>query len=551
MTATEVPLAVRVSNGRYDGNITGYLHGAPKFTKSDPGGFKAGSFLVDQRTSYRSDMIQPYSRVYFYNTRNGDCVFEGDVTHPGRSITDDGALLEVNVDGPVERLSDWSGARIYVDRDLQAWVKTSSANTATTVDAVEDRGGSGLDSLTLAFPTETHVDTNFRAEAGYYRIREASQTIGYFDYTDDGGHTSGSPGWQVRTIITPPSTVARTQTLDIGGHTSSPQNVTGNDWNTAYVQLIWTSGSSNTGTADNVWVSLRGLVLVVRLKLKDGTDKTTGLAGAVTAAQVWEDMLGSAMLNTAFDGPNARVDVGTAQWIWQLAYPDGVTPAAIADDLLKFEPGMTYLTGPSNPNNDKYSFEWFTRSDSVRYEALLWTDEHSGGTQTVDQYNEVVSRWKTPIGNLRMTTATQAIPEMDAVGRTRRFFQDLGVVLGDGTNATNANASILQDHRYPLNTGRVTISRPVVDLWTGRTVQPYDIEPACLIRLVGIDPTPDALNTSLTPNGSTICRIVQTEYNGDDHSVSLDLDAVPYSMAQAIRVARARRKAGTPQRRAD
>jgi len=137
------------------------------------------------------------------------------------------------------------------------------------------------------------------------------------------------------------------------------------------------------------------------------------------------------------------------------------------------------------------------------------------------------------------------------VGRTRRFFHDLGSVLGDATNVTTANATVMQDHRYPKNTGRVRISRPIVDLWTGRTVQPYEIEPACLIRLVGAEPSLDALNTSLTPNGSTVCRIVNTDYDGDSNAVDLDLDDVPYSMAQAIRVARARRKKGLPQRRVD
>lgn len=546
-----VPLAVRVKNARYDGNLTGYLIGAPKFQKADPGGFKAASFTVSQKLGFRSDMIQPYSRIYIYNQRNGDCVFEGDVSHPGRSVTDDGAILEVQVDGGAERLNDWSGSRIYVDRDMQAWVKNpAQALPATTVEVGDDRSGSGLDALTLAFPDETHVESLYRAEAFYTRIRESSQTIGYFDYTVAGGHNSGSPGWQVRLIISPPSTVARTNTLATS-ILSSPQNVTGNNWDTAYMQLIWTSGSSNTGTLNNVWASIRGLVLVVRMKLKDGTNRTSGLAGAVTASQVWEDMLGSEMLNTAFDGANARVDAGTATWIWQMAYPDGVTPAQIAEDLMTYEQGMTYIVGPSNPANGKYTFSWYTRSDSVRYEALLWADEHSGGTQAVDQYNEVVARWKTPVGNLRMTTSTQSIPEMDAVGRKRRFFQDLGTVLGDADNVTTANSTVLQDHRYPRNTGRVRISRPIVDLWTGRTVQPFEIEPACLIRLVGINPSPDALNTSLTPNGSTICRIVNTDYDGESNSVDLDLDEVPYSMAQAIRVARARRKKGLPQRRAD
>ena len=551
---TLVPLAVRVSNARYDGNLTGYLHGAPKFSKSDPGGFKVGSFVVDQRLGYRTDMIQPYSRVYIYNTRNGDCVFEGDVSHPGRSVSDGGALLEVQVD--CDRLNDWSGSRIYCDRDLQAWTRNNGVSVgATTVEAGDDRSLSGLDALNLSFPTDMHVETNFRIEAIYTRINEANQQIGRIDYSVAGGHVSGSPGWLVRTLCTTPSTIVRSNILNTfissGAVTVGGAIPTGES--KAFVQLIWTGGSSGTGTSGNdiVWASLRGLVIVARMLLKDGTYRTSGYANAVTADQVWEDMLGSEMLNTAFDSANARVDTGTATFIYQLAYPDGATPQQIADDLMTYEPGMTYIIGPSNPLNNKYSLSWYTRSDSVRYEALLWTDEHSGGIQAVDQYNQVVARWKTPTGIIRMTSSSQSIPEMDAVGRTRRFFHDLGSVLGDATNVTTANATVMQDHRYPKNTGRVRISRPIVDLWTGRTVQPYEIEPACLIRLVGAEPSLDALNTSLTPNGSTVCRIVNTDYDGDSNAVDLDLDDVPYSMAQAIRVARARRKKGLPQRRVD
>ena len=548
-----VPLAVRVRNARYDGLLTGYLHGAPKFQKADPGGYKTASFTVSQKLGFRTDMVQPYSRVYIYNQRNGDTVFEGDVSHPGRSVSDDGAILEVQVD--CDRLNDWSGSRIYCDRDLQAWTRNTTSVGSTTVDAGEDRSLSGLDALNLSFPTDMHVETNFRIEAIYTRINEAGQQIGRIDYSVAGGHNSGSPGWLVRALCTTPSTVVRSNILatfiSSGAVTVGGAIPTGES--KAFVQLIWTGGSSGTGTSGNdiVWASLRGLVIVARLLLKDGTYRTSGYANAVTSDQVWEDMLGSEMLNTAIDSVNARVDTGTATFIYQLAYPDGATPAQIADDLMTYEPGMTYSIGPSNPLNDKYSFSWYTRSDSVRYEAMLWTDEHSGGTQAVDQYNEVAARWKTPTGIIRMTTSTQSIPEMDAVGRKRRFFHDLGSVLGDATNVTTANATVMQDHRYPKNTGTLRVSRPIVDLWTGRTVQPYEIEPACLIRLVGISPEPDALNTSLTPNGSTVCRIVQTDYNGDGNTVDLDLDDVPYSMAQAIRVARARRKRGLPQRRAD
>ena len=159
LNASTVPIAVRVKNARYDGMLTGYIHGAPKFTKTDPGGFRAGSFTVSSRLGFRSDMIQPYSRIYFYNKRNGDCIFEGDVSHPGRSIGDTGEILEVNVEGGVERLNDWSGGRIFVDRDMTAYRKSGDSVSAANIDPGEDRGGSGTDALNLAFPGDLTAST--------------------------------------------------------------------------------------------------------------------------------------------------------------------------------------------------------------------------------------------------------------------------------------------------------------------------------------------------------------------------------------------------------
>lgn len=534
-----VPLAVRCRNNRFDGNITGYIHGTVNFNKVDPGGYKAANFVVSRKLGYRSDIIQPYSRIYFYDRRTGNTIWEGDVTHPGHSVSDDGALLEVQVDGSVERLNDWSGARIYVDRDMQAWAKTSTSVVATNIEVGDDRGGSGLDALTLAFPTDLHVDTNFRCEGIYTRILESGQTVGRFDYTTDDGHTSGSPGWLVRMLYTPPSTVARSEILNVAGHTSSPQNIAGTNANVLVCQLIWTSGASSTGTSGNdiVWTSLRGLVVVARLFKKDGTNETTGLTNAVTAARVWGDMLGD-MLAPIFDGVNATVDVGTNTDIFQLVYPDGTNCTQIANDLLTYEPGMTYLAGASNPVDNKYSLQFVSRATTIRYEALEWMDIHQGGAQEVEQYNEVATRWKTPVGNIRMTVATQSIPEMSAVGRTRRFFQDLGQIMGDASNVTTANATVLQDHRYPANTGSVVINRPIVDLFTGRYVQPYEIEPSYLIRLVGVAPSPDVLNWTGSSNGAAICKIVQTSYNAQEGAATLDLDSLPYSVYSAIRYAR-------------
>lgn len=531
-----VPLAVRVKNARYDGMLTGYLHGGVKFNKADPGGFIAASFTVDQRLGFRSDLIQPYSRVSLYNKRNGDTVFEGDVSHPGRSVTTDGSLLEVQVEGGVARLSDWSGPRVYCDSDLTAWERNvATSHSAASVDVGTDRGGSGKDSLFLGLSSETHVETNYRCEAIYRRIAEAGQDLGRINYSWGAGLGTG---WLLRLLASAPSVVARSATVNTTGAGISAAYV-GPSWtagaDSAFLQFIWMGGSSNTGPTDVTWASVMDLTVVAYLWLKDGTRRAgVDTDDSVKATHVIEDLLGDPeILASTFDGPNAQLDVGGDVDILHLVFPDGVNPMGVLDELMKFEPSCTYMVGPSNRLNDKYTLTWMSRTDDVRYEFITWTDEYSTGAQPVDQYDQVITRWKTPIGNLRFTTATQSIPEMTAVGRHRRFFQDLGDVTGNTTNAANANGTVLNDHRFPQNGGSVTVSRQVVDLYTGRRVQPFEIEPGYLCRIVGINPSRDALNNN-PRNGSTLCRIVTTDYDADSHSVNIGLDSEPWSLYRAI-----------------
>ena len=536
MTVSAVPLAVRIKNARVDQLITGYLHGGIKFQTADPGGFKSASFVVNQRLGYRTDIIMPYSRVYIMDQRSGDVVFEGDVAHPGRSVSDDGALLEVAVDGGMERLNDWSGPRIYCDSDLTAWQKNNgTSHAAAIVETGADKGGSGDDALLLALPDGTHVDLNSRSEAIYSRVAEASQQLGRINYSWDAGLASG---WLIRLIVSAPSTVARSTVANTTGAGLSAAYV-GPSWTAgasyAFIQFLWPNGSSNTGTADINWASIMNITVVAYLWLKDGTRRTgANHDDSVKATHVIEDLLGDPdILAGYFDGPNADLATGASVDIKHLVFPDGVTPQGVLDELMKFEQSCTYMVGPSNPLNDKYTLSWVQRSTVPRYELLVWTDEHDGGAQPTDQYDEVVTRWRTPIGNLRFTTSTQSIPEMTAVGRHRRYFQDLSDVSGATTNATTANSTVLLDHRFPRNGGQVRVQRDIVDLVTGCKVPPCKLKAGELVRVVGINPSVDTLNNS-PRNGSTICQIVGTDYDSTDNSVVLSLDAMPWSVFKAI-----------------
>lgn len=537
-TPDVVPLAIRVRNNRYDGMITGYVHGGPRFQLGDVGGFLSASFTVDRRLGFRDDIIQPYSRIYFYNPKNGRTIFEGDTEHAGRSTGTDGPLLDVQVRGAAGQLEDWQGPRIFIDRDMESWVLTSTATVGSQADPMEDRGGSGADSLGLSFPNSFHVETNYRSEIGYYLIRETGQELGAINYSWDGGHTSGSPGWLVRSITTPPSTICRTQILDIGGSGGSLGIVGGcipNGANVAFLQLIWTSGSSNTGTADNVWASIMNIHIQCRLHFKDGSFVTTSppYLDNQTCDQVVEELLGT-VLASSFDGPNARVDLASGYPIRHLAYPDGTNPKQVLDDLMVFEAGATYLCGPSKSGvSNLYSFQWISRSNTVRYEFSDQLDDYNAGPQAVDQYNEAVTRYKSSVGLSKSIVSTQPIPEMDNMGRTRRIFQDLGNDTSNVNNATQANAQALADHRFPQNGGQIKVQRRVVDLWTGQTVEPHEIQPAYICRILGIAPSRDALNSS-PRNGSTLVRIVTNDYDASEHAATLSLDQEPWSMYKAI-----------------
>jgi hypothetical protein len=535
-TASTVSVAVRIKNARYDGMIGGYLHGGVNFEEADPGGLIAASFTVSQRLGFRDEMIQPYSRVIIYDKCTGDAIFEGDIAHPGRSVTQEGPLLTAQVEGGVSRLTDWSGARIFIDRDMTAWQLDNQSTVGGTVETGDSRGGTGADALTLAFPNSFHVELNYRVEVLYDRIRQAGQELGRVNYSWDSGVASG---WLARLIVSTPSTVCRSQVTSTAGSGGSGAVVGGSipvGATAAFLQFIWpNAGGSSTGVLDIVWLSILDPVVVARLHLKDGSFKTTGYVDWLLATDVWEDMLGD-MLADTFDGANAVLDTGTGYNIEQLAYPDGVTPLQVADALMSLEPGCTYLVGPSSVASDKYSLHWMARSNVPRYEFTTWADSYEPGAQPIDQYNEAVARWKSPTGNPRTTVTTQSIPEMVAAGRTRRFYHDLTESVSSANNAVQANLNILAEHRFPQNGGHVTVTREVVDLWTGIRVPPSGIKPGYIARIVGNEPNRDALNNS-PRNGSTLCRIVRKSYDSEADAASIDLDSEPWSMYAAIAAA--------------
>ena len=179
----------------------------------------------------------------------------------------------------------------------------------------------------------------------------------------------------------------------------------------------------------------------------------------------------------------------------------------------------------------RYRFEWVKRPTTVRYEADVVDGYESQGSSD-GLYNQVTVRYRDAQGIAQMVTRTAACPDLDAVDLIRTGLLDLGTELGSAADAARIGDQWLAEHTVVHNAGTLRIARPILDLESGRMVQPWEIRPG-LIRVRGILPRPDALNAG-NRDGVTVFRIVAHEYSASDGVATLELDSAPSTIAQTL-----------------
>jgi hypothetical protein len=238
-----------------------------------------------------------------------------------------------------------------------------------------------------------------------------------------------------------------------------------------------------------------------------------------------EDLLGR--LLTEFDGANATVATNTYA-IDHLAYPDGVTPAKVLDDLMMYEPAYFWQATDRN-SAGKYKFEWKAWPSTVRYEADAVDGYRSTGSAD-GLYNAVTVRWRDSRGWIQTTRRTSTVAQL---AFTRDAFLDLGDEVASPTNADQAGDQFLAEHATPPNAGTLTVARPIYDHDRGTRVMPWEIRPGNLIRVRGIAPNPNSLNAT-RGDGVTVFSIVGVDYNTSSASATLELDSYSPSIARAL-----------------
>jgi hypothetical protein len=498
-------LSIRLRTSTRDVHITNEVDDLT-FGATSPGGYSDCSLSLHRPLAFTPTEVAQFGRLYVYDARNARVVWEGRLQDPGRAAGDDGEVYRLSAVGGVAHLQDDTRQLYYVDTEINRWEKIDNTTPASTVEYLTDTGavvGTETPALILRIPQGTAVNPTdpSRVVVAHRGIAQAGQKIAAVEFAWDCGLNAASlvASLYAATEGVGAADIAWTSTFNTTG--SGEYKVV----DPGAGSSAWTNGRNKpilrfhyTGTAGNVsadtwWFQVSGLMVRTMLVNRSGTELTTGYAvDTVYAHEVVEDLLGR-VLSTTIDGPNASI-FSTSYAIEHLAYPDGVTPQKVLEDLLGFEQGYTYHIWESNTANDKFRFEWLPWPSTVRYEADV-ADGFDAPASGNTIFDRVAVRWHNR-GTIHVSVRTQTVATLTAAGFSRTAYVDLGDEASTQTNAARAGDQFLTEHKYPLNAGRLTVRRPVLDIEGGRMVQPWEIRPGELIRVRGVSPYPDALNAA-------------------------------------------------------
>lgn len=538
-----LPLEVRVATNQADRVITNSIRSL-RFRSIVPGGFSSCTMDLSRPLNAAPDEIIYYARVYVYDRRTGMTVWEGRLEDPGRAAGDSGDTWALSAVGGSGHAQDMTLPVVYVDRRLDQWFQVENVTKGARFSLSADPGNNASTNvdhaLTYQFPDGQKVVTNSRVAARYDLFRITGQKLARYNYSAKCGKASSA--LQLQSVPRDDGgtgVVARNQNFATSISTSAQVITTdhASTRNTLDIRILYSGGTATVGDDDS-WASVPDAVVLGTRYNQFGVESTTGSSygfDTVLASDVVLDLLGRCL--PVYYGAGASVTT-TVYTYDQLAYEDGATPAKILDDLMQTEPAYYWAAweSDSNTTGDKFRFEWAIWPTTAYYEADI-TDgfDSPGGAEGL--YSKVTVRWKDTKGKVRHTTRTQTVAALTDAGVVRQALVDLADEVGSSAAATQVGDSFLAEHRWSPNNGTLKIARPIRNLNAGGYVDPWEIRPGRLIRVRGITPSVDTLNTT-DRDATTLFRIVAAEFDSAAGEASLELDSYSYTTARAIATAR-------------
>lgn len=521
-----VPLTVTLSTARGIKRITRDVHDLT-FRSTSPGGYASAELPLNRPLDVQPDDVAYYGGVKITDGRTGLTVWEGRQEDPSRAAGPGGEVYHLTALGGAAHASDRTVPLVYVDNLPDRYTKTN--NSTKWGEAGQDTTPGDAPGVKLAAPRGTAWAINAYVAAHSTLLGDVGMKLARIAYSWYAEGTSAS--WHIMGLAYTSGTIFADQTLSSAGGSASGVVVTNfaNGDNTVHLQFQ-RQGTAVNPSDDLAWVLFYNVISRALLLDKTGTEITTGYtANTVLASEIVADLCGR--LLTDFDGANATIAT-TSYAIDRFSHPDGANARQILDDLMRLESAYTWHAWERSATTGKHVFEWVAWPTTVTYEASI-ADGYESTASADGLYNAARVRWRDANGRTRYVRSTSTVAELTAAGLTREIGLDLGDEIGSAANATQVAANFLADHAAAPNGGRLTIARPIRDLVTGKQVMPWEIRPGKLIRVRGILPHADSLNTT-TRDGVTVFRVVATEFRASDAAATLELDSYSVSTARAL-----------------
>lgn len=541
MSGLQSPLTVRISNARADQHVTRRIADL-EFTSTAPGGFEGASFELADPIDIDDPLLALESRVYVYDTRSAEVCWEGKLTDSGRSFSDSGETWQLTALGPKSHASARFRPYVVIDRTLDRWIRINNAWPALTAEVTSNPVDSTNDKCLLFTFPRVAVDNTAQVSLYNGLYEDNGLVLGGFGYSYISGFSSANQ--ELLAIVN--GTTYKNNAMNVAAASITPASVNGAGSfpypdSRLWLQLNRVSGGPTTIINDNTWTCVYDLW--TRGMLYDKTGATITGAGTYTNAyvlahEVVADLLGRFLVE--YDGAGATLPVTTYQ-IDQLAYPDGVRPADVLDDIALFSvPDRRWCAWESNAAG-KYRFEWDTWG-GVAYEASVVDGFDSPGS-SADLYNRVTVLGTDARGRQQSVRCSASVPALGSAIHEAEPI-DLGSEAYSTANAQRIGDQFLAEHAYPPNAGTLTVRRQILDLGKGRMVDPWQIRPGELIRVRGVNAHPDSLNNTSTRDGSTVFRLTGTSFRDSDRAATLALDSPASTLDTMIaRLQRKRRRA--------
>jgi hypothetical protein len=458
-----------------------------EFTKTAHGGYDSATVTMPDWVDSADPALGSVSRFMVDDGRNCRRIFEGYLELPGKTVSPEGHVWKLGVVGASSVLADRAHAYIGIDTDLTRWTLFKSTSPGATAEATTLPSDETEPALLFQFPAGQPVD-NSSYMTMQYDLRPTGQYVGAYNYSRVGGYVSGGTYQQqslVRASGTGTKTTLRATGLTSVAGTGLAVDQVGSQWTGTMDRLSFVlakvlGGATNVAT-DTVWAAFYDVY--VRAQLHDLTGALLSTPNHtnpyVLTHEIVTDCL--TMFTSVIDTAGSTVDTGFTEQITQLAYPDPVRFPDILNDLAMITP-MVWEVSESNPQG-KHRFNLRQWPTDVRYEATTADGWDSPGAEQ-DLGTDVRVTWVDANGAPQTYTVQTAVPVLDQWGRRRDAVSiDLGSETGSLAAATTIAAAFNTAMAAAPFAGTLTVARPIRDLYMGREIEPWEIQPGYLVNV--------------------------------------------------------------------